>query len=83
MDKKVIIKNGSWVTDRPEAEMAPDANAVDDEAKSMLRRYEIYGSWWSHYICWSWMQRLSASYFVWKVENKYKRYKKYNGSKKS
>lgn len=83
MEKKVIIKNGSWVTDRPDVEKVLAANAVElDEMKKILR-YEVYGSWWASFIFAGWMQKLSGSYFAWKVNRKYNRYKKYNGSKKS
>jgi hypothetical protein len=36
--------------------------------------YEIRSSWWAELIWFEWGQNLAASYFVWKVKRKYKRY---------
>lgn len=43
---------------------------------SVLLDYEIRSSWWASWIGWNWGQKLSGSYFAWKVKRKYARYKK-------
>jgi len=38
--------------------------------------YEIRSSWWASRIFWGWGHSLSAKYYAWKVNLKWKRYVK-------
>lgn len=41
-----------------------------------LLDYEIRSSWWTSHIGWGPLQRLAGTYFAWKVNRKYHRYRK-------
>ena len=39
--------------------------------------YEVSSSWYAQNVGWTWLQRIIGEYMAWKVNRKYKSYKKY------
>lgn len=52
-----------------------NATTTSESEINFLLNYEVRSSWWACYISWEWAQKLSSSYFAWKVSRKYARYK--------
>ena len=45
-----------------------------DQLKRAILDYEIRSSWWASWISNNWLQEISASWFAWKVNRKFRRW---------
>ncbi len=46
------------------------------ELETVILNYEISSSWWACLVSNSYLQELTAKYFTWKTERKFKAYRK-------